>query len=410
MVNHGQRGAAPQATTRRGTAALRALAGTASTVRALGHVSLALSPWVPRHGPTRASHVTAEFVRTHVGGGVRGAVCERVVPLDGTAGTTDRRRLGLFWNEAGSAARLPASVFVKSTPLSAKNRTMVAALDMAVNEVRFYRGIRSVMGEHTPRAYFTYAGVGARFLLVLEDLVAQGCRPYALADECSVEHAAAVLDAQATLHAAMWNTPRFATDLRWVKRWSERPGYGVLVRFYRRGRKGALAQERTEITPAVRRVAAALDAHATDFYRHFERGPLTLLHGDSHLGNTYALPDGRAGYLDWQVVWQGPPLREVAYFLISGLEPERRRAVERELIEQYLEMLAQRGGTPPPFAEAFAQYRRFAAEIWDAAAMTIAWPGLQAPENVDASFRRVCIAVEDLDVAEAVERSAEDLR
>ena len=37
---------------------------------------------------------------------------------------------------------------------------------------------------------------------------------------------------------------------------------------------------------------------------------------------------------------------------------------------------------------AFERYRCFAAEAWDAGAMTVAWPGLQAPENVDAAFRR----------------------
>jgi hypothetical protein len=31
--------------------------------------------------------------------------------------------------------------------------------------------------------------------------------------------------------------------------------------------------------------------------------------------------------------------------------------------------------------------------------MTIAWPGLQAPENMNAGWRRACVAVEDLDSA-----------
>jgi hypothetical protein len=56
----------------------------------------------------------------------------------------------------------------------------------------------------------------------------------------------------------------------------------------------------------------------------------------------------------------------------------------------------------PTYDEAFDRYRLFSAEAWDATAMTIAWPGLQAPENAEAGWRRACIAVEDLDTAGAV--------
>jgi hypothetical protein len=53
----------------------------------------------------------------------------------------------------------------------------------------------------------------------------------------------------------------------------------------------------------------------------------------------------------------------------------------------------------PSIDSAFERYRLFAAEAWDATAMTIAWPGLQAAENMNAGWRRACVAVEDLDTA-----------
>jgi Ser/Thr protein kinase RdoA (MazF antagonist) len=61
----------------------------------------------------------------------------------------------------------------------------------------------------------------------------------------------------------------------------------------------------SEATLAVDSTAAALDANIDARYREFEAGRLTLLHGDSHLGNTYSLPDGRSGLLDLQVIWRG---------------------------------------------------------------------------------------------------------
>lgn len=124
-------------------------------------------------------------------------------------------------------------------------------------------------------------------------------------------------------------------------------------------------------------------------------------------GNTYSLPDGRAGLLDWQVVWHGPGLREVSYFITTGLEPDIRRTHERELIERYLQQLGSHGiaDLPSP-TEAFERHRFFAAEAWDATAMTLAWPGLQTRENTEAAWGRASIAVEDLDTAQAVEATA----
>lgn len=373
--------------------------------RALAQVVASVLPRVPARGPLRSADVTAAWVTENLGKHVRGAVAQSVVPLDGTTGTTDRRRVVVEWNDAGKEGGLPANLFIKSSPLSAKNRVMVAALDMAVNEVHFYNEAAASLKGVVPKAWFAYAGMGARFLIVLDDIVAAGGRPYALADRCEIGHARGVIDAFADLHSQFWNSPRFSQDLTWARTWSSRPGYAVLKQFYSRGRAGALKLGRPEVTSAVRAVSAALDDHAAAYYREFETGPLTLLHGDSHLGNTFSTSDGRSGLLDWQVVWQGPGLREVSYWMTTGLEPEVRRAHERELLERYLDGLRS-GGVPdtPNYDSAFERYRLFSAEAWDATAMTINWPGLQAEENAEAAWRRACAAVEDLDTASLINR------
>src|SRR3981081_3909050 len=110
----------------------------AVNVSAAGELAAAILPKLPGTGPSSAAEVTARWVTAHVADSASAAVAQRVSSLDGTTGTTDRRRLAVPWNQAGGAARLPEKLFVKSTPLSAKNRTMVAALGMAVNEARFY--------------------------------------------------------------------------------------------------------------------------------------------------------------------------------------------------------------------------------------------------------------------------------
>jgi hypothetical protein len=370
-----------------------------------GQLVTAVLPRLPGAGPSSAAEVTPDWLTRHLAGSMPGAVAQRVSPLGGTTGTTDRRRVAVEWNEAGRAAGLPATLFVKSTPLSAKNRTMVAALGMAVNEARFYNQAAAELKGVAPHPWYARAGVGARFLIVLEDIVAAGGRPYALTDECDLAHAQGLIDAFAALHARFWESPRLVGDLSWARTWTTRTGYGVLKLFYARGRRGALRRDRPEVTSAVREVSAALDRHAEEYYREFESGPLTLLHGDSHLGNTFAWPDGRSGLLDWQVVWRGPGLREVSYWMTTGLEPELRRDHERDLIARYLEGLRAGGINEVPSQDAaFDRYRLFAAEAWDATAMTVNWPGLQAQENTDAAFRRACAAVDDLETASLMNR------
>jgi Ecdysteroid kinase-like family len=372
--------------------------------RALGQLLAAALPRVPTRGPWRSTDITAGWLTAHLARHVPGAVAMSAAPLDGTTGTTDRRRLRVTWNEAGERAGLPNNLFIKSTPLSAKNRCMVGPLDMAVNEVRFYKSAAAELGGAVPTARYAYAGMGARFLIVLDDVVADGGRTYAVADRCDIEHARGLIDFFAALHSRFWASPRFQRDLTWARTWSTRPGSAILNYFYKRGRRDALRLNHPASTPAVHAVAAALDDHADAYYKEFEAGPLTLLHGDSHLGNSFSWADGRSGMLDWQVVWQGPGLREVAYWMTTGLDVDMRRTQERDLLDRYLEGL-RRGGVPevPTSNAAFERYRLFSAEAWDSTAMLIAWPGLQAPQNAEAGWQRACAAVEDLDAASVVE-------
>jgi hypothetical protein len=58
---------------------------------------------------------------------------------------------------------------------------MVAALGMSSNEVRFYQQVADELTGACPRACYCSAGIGARFLIVLDDIVADGAVPYALA-------------------------------------------------------------------------------------------------------------------------------------------------------------------------------------------------------------------------------------
>jgi aminoglycoside phosphotransferase (APT) family kinase protein len=379
------------------------LDGLARGATALGETLLALSPVAPAPQPAAASGVTAGYLEKVLGAKVPGA---RITSLElrlATTGTTDRQRIVLTWNAAGGDAALPTDLFVKSTPLSAKNRAMVASLSMAVNEVKFYNTARADVGDVAPEVFACHAGHGGRHLLVMQDLLSGGARPYALADSCTLEHARATMIALGRLHATFQDSPRFATDLSFAAPMTRRPGAAMLRMTMRRVRKTALRnRDEYRLNPTIERLLPTVQANDKALYRSWENGTQTLLHGDTHLGNTYSLPDGRAGLLDWQVVFRGRGMREVAYFAGAGLDTELRRAHERELIALYLDTIAEHGGTPPDKNEAWHDYRFFMYDTWDSATICRMWPGLQAPKNVERGCARVNAAIEDLEVDRAI--------
>lgn len=372
----------------------------ATTARALGEVVLALSPWVPAPRPHAARSVTAEWLTNLFRERAPGAAVENIEPVWVHTGTTDRQRIRLSWNAAGRDAGLPGTLFIKSTPLSARNRTMVAALDMAVNEVKFYRSARkNLPDEVAPIAYAAHAGHGARHLLLLNDLSALGAKTYALAEDCSLEHAEGMMRTLAALHAAFWDSPRFATDLAYAVLQSRRPGFSLLMRTFRKVRRTFLESDKYVLSPAVRRMCELVNVNDRRLYARWEQGPLTLIHGDSHLGNSFSLPGGQAGLLDWQVIGRGPGLREVSYFLTDSTPIEIRRRHERDLLRLYLDALAEGGVRQrPSFDQAWSAYRYFAFDAWDSVAICDIWPGLQEPANVEAGLKRANAAIEDLEV------------
>jgi len=136
------------------------------------------------------------------------------------------------------------------------------------------------------------------------------------------------------------------------------------------------------------------------------RSPTTLLHGDPHLGNTYFLPDGRGGLLDWQLMMRGSWAHDVTYLLVAALEPDVRRSHQLDLLSEYLDKLAAAGvdGVPSP-AEAFERCR--SAALWG---LVIGWL-ICPPDNygqavTEANVSRTVTAVQDFDTFAAIEEWA----
>ena len=81
-----------------------------------------------------------------------------------------------------------------------------------------------------------------------------------------------------------------------------------------------------------------------------------VIHGDTHSGNSYLDADGRACWLDWQVVQRGNWATDISYHLATVLDIEDRRAHEASLLRHYLRELESLGAPALPWDEAWEQY------------------------------------------------------
>ncbi|RIJ17249.1 hypothetical protein D1227_08325 [Henriciella mobilis] len=332
-----------------------------------------------------AEKISSEWLGHVIGGNVDGALLENAVQKEGHDGMTDRRQWNLSWNAQGRAAGLPASVFIKATPSQPYLRETLSMLHMAEAEVRFYNELRDEIPHLAPQSFYGKSWAGGRFILVLEALEDRGLKPYWMHHDCSFEHACAVLEALAELHARYWETDRFQTDLAWVRPRALKFGARWHEASFVQARSAYLQTDLGQALPEdIRALLGTWSEVFRNVYAWWDSQPLTLIHGDSHLGNSFAYPDGKAGMFDWQVVFRSHAMRDVAYFVLSALTRDQRAEFEDKLISSYL-MSLQRHGVKLEEDYARRLYALFLLDSWDAHMKTYTRGGYG---HADAAVRR----------------------
>lgn len=321
-------------------------------------------------------------------------------------GTTSHLHLDVDY--ADSRSDLPRHLFVK-TQLSTVH-DLPEAFDESLSEggagtvlfndeTRFYRELRPGIDAETLTVYFAENLAGpSQFLILADDIADRGARiPDAVAG-LTVEEVDELLHTLARVHAPFWASPRLddGGDLSWL----EHPVHGPFAAFLR---TDGFAMIRALLEEPYKKTlldVARLDADAleTAFWRLAERtatGPTTLLHGDPHPRNTYILPDGSVGVLDWQLVRRGSWSHDVSYALVGALEPEQRRAHERELLDNYRGRLKSLGVDSLPNRDAmWTAYRTGPA--WGFCMWAIAPDQMYSVEVVTAVLRRFAVAYAEL--------------
>lgn len=253
----------------------------------------------------------------------------------------------------GSASEpLPASLYVKMPCAELPTRVFGNAVGFWPLECSFCQRLAHRVPIRVPRVYAA-AQRGSRFVLLLENLhEVAGSRLFVnrdMAAGATPELARQCIETLAELHAAFWG---FSSEQREeLLPTSLHPYLSPRLRSLTRALNAAA------IGPAHRKAPEVFDEDLVRVSRmalekwdalvsHWYREPLTLIHGDSHLGNCfeYPGPDGpRIGMIDFQGVQWCPGVRDLQYFLINSLDPAVLERHESDLIDHYVGELARRG-------------------------------------------------------------------
>jgi hypothetical protein len=223
------------------------------------------------------------------------------------------------------------------------------------------------------------------FVLMLEDLSAQDAFfPNVLEPPLPPAKVGELLDLLAVLHARYWNSPDLDAQKGWLSSLTE----GRQFEFFDKNAAPAIQHYvdtipyRADLITRIGRSPARLWQNVKSVHAWQERElPMTFQHGDTGAHNTYHLPDGRCGYLDWQLSVRGHWSHDVHYLVTTALSVADRRMHEKALVERYLSRLAALGVSDvPPIGEAMREFGR--ALIWG---FTIGWL-MVPPQNYPASI------------------------
>jgi hypothetical protein len=300
-----------------------------------------------------AQWLTLALSRRYAGVEVVESQVEQVI-----CGTSTKIRVALRYNAAGREAGLPPTLIVKGgfeahSPLFGF---------MYRSEMRCYRDLLPIMDLNAPREFFAAEDPGShQSLIVMEDLNRKGVTFPRAQIPFDYRQEARFLDALARLHAQWWDRPELRDDgeLGWVMTQFDAPSREYQNRYLDPPVwESYMAKPRGAATPKLfhepERMREALERLAA----FHESAPLTLTHGDTHLGNLYVERDGTPGFLDMQVR-RSPWYQDVAYHMTAALDVVDRRKWEHALLSFYLGRIAAYGvETPPSFDEAWACYRR----------------------------------------------------
>lgn len=300
----------------------------------------------PRTGPAPAvplaEDLTAAWLTDALGLQVD-AVASQIV---GTGQMGSCHRLFLTGDPA-----LPSTVLAKIPSEDAGTRELMAGA--YVNEIRFYTDLAPTVDIKVPHCYYAAMGEAGTFTLLLEDLA-----PAQVGEQiagCTPKQALAAVVNLAGLHGPRWCDPTLM-DIEAMLPSGPEMGEMLDLTFppaavsFLEMLGDQMRPEDTETLQALIPLIGTWIAARADRF--------ALLHMDYRLDNLLFDLDGQGvNAVDWQGLSIGLPLRDVAFFLSTGLMVDDRRTHERDIVAAYHQKLLTYGVTGYSFEHCWDDYR-----------------------------------------------------
>ena len=346
--------------------------------------------------PTGWSDITTHWVTRSIAGHFPGAEVGTLRTLMRDDGTNRRLRLELSYVRGSG----PKTLFLKANEPA--HRAVHLRNGNLFNEAQLFSSGASLPIHH-PDVYEAIADrEGGNFLLVMEDLNARDADPRDATRPLSVEQVASGLRGLASLHGHYWGISKTShPNLAWLQTWEASQGWQVGLRKH----VPIGLQRAAGLLPAEISALSGDDVVGlwSRYVSWLGKGEVTLLHGDAHIGNTYVLPDGEVGFLDWQVVRRGSWSQDVGYFIVGALAQDDRRHAERDLLDEYLKALRRCVSQPPSPQQIWMGYRcapAYGLAVW---LSTLGTDGYQTREISLTLAQRYACAFVDLQTRQAVD-------
>lgn len=343
--------------------------------------------------PRDLDDVTADWVGSLLANRHPGLVVRNMKVLEVINSHTTKVRVELDLNDVGVDAGIPRHVCLKSNWSDG-----VETGDITQREARFYAMVDSIAAP-VPRAFYADWDEGrhGRGVVVLEDL---GTAPGAFGastDHLGVDGVAAAIESLAEVHTALWDVSQFAFADWLPGSMACRGDTEMFLLMYNYAAYNLTTDAFRAVLPEWIYDDTVRLAHAYDALAEYERGqpgPRTLVHGDAHQGNSFLRADGGRVWVDWQIVRQGSPWRDVNYLMLGALTVDERRGSARDLVEHHRQALLRGGATDVPSAETawqnFVRWPVYGMQTW---LCNIDQWGQESTEMV----RRFFTAAEDYD-------------
>ena len=267
----------------------------------------------------------------------------------------------------GAAEGMPATLIAKLPPPDPGARSIDEAFNFYEKEVGFYQRMAPTTPIRAPRAHYSAFNPKTRdFVLLLEDMA-----PSAIGDQVtglSFEEASMAVDALARVHARWWGDPTL-DQMDWLI-----PINGVefnrLCDIYPQCWPAVLdfvgAAMPQSAKAAGERLATAMSSMLDEAFAR----PRTMAHGDYRADNLFFRPGCEIvpfAVADWQIIFKGNGIFDLAYLLTGSLSIEMRRKHERALLALYHGRLVAEGVKGYSLDDCLDDYR-----FW--VMLGLAWP------------------------------------